>query len=205
MHLIKRLEGKEVDVWACPLVIDKASGRKFGKSEGNAIWLDPARTSVFDYYQFWINASDESVESLLKIYTEIPLDEVAEIMKLHLRNPDQRGAQKALALAATEILHGRDNAVNVVHITNVLFGDENIAELSRDGLALLGQTIPTAKKGVSVVEALIGAGLAASKGEAARLIKAGAVSLNGAKIGEDVKVSDLTLLKKGKNSFVLIK
>jgi tyrosyl-tRNA synthetase len=160
---------------------------------------------VFDYYQFWVNTGDETVESLLKVYTEIPLDEVVEIMKLHTKDPAARGAQKALALAATEILHGRSNAVNAAHITKVLFGQTDVSALPTDGLELLSATIPTVVKNTTVVEALVKTGLAASKGEALRLIKGRGISLNGRKIEADQKIAKLSLIKKGKNSFVLVK
>ena len=205
LHLIKRLEGADVHVWSTLLIIDKVSGRKFGKSEGNAIWLDPNRTSPFEYYQFWLNTNDETVGDLIKIYTEIDPTETNEILALHEKNPGARGAQKALALAATEILHGREVAVNVAHISNVLFGDEDVRELSRSGLKLLAETIPVVVKNTTVVEALAKTGLASSNGEAIRLIKGNAVSVNGEKITEDTKITTLSLIKKGKNNFVLVK
>ena len=205
MHLIKRLEGADTDVFACPMIIDKVSGRKFGKSEGNAIWLSSDRTSVFDFYQFWLNVDDDGVEDYIKIYTLIDRDEVEEIMEIHRKNPGVRGAQKALALGVTEVVHGRDFAVNAVHITNVLFGDEDVRELSTDGLKLLSDTIPTAKKGSTAVEILVSTDIAKSNGEAMRLIKGNAVSVNDEKISEDHKITDLSLVKKGKNQFILVK
>lgn len=205
MHLIKRVTGADVDVWSTPLVIDKVTGRKFGKSEGNAIWLDSTRTSPYEYYQFWLNTSDESVGDLIKIYTEIDPVEVDEILDLHSKNPSARGAQKALALAATKILHGHDVAVNVAHITNVLFGDGDIRDLNADGIKVLSETIPAVVKNTTVVEALVGSGEASSNSEAARLIKSNAISVNGQKITKDMKITELSLIKKGKNSFVLIK
>jgi tyrosyl-tRNA synthetase len=204
MHLIKRLEGADVDVWSCPLVLD-STGRKFGKSEGNAIWLDAEQTSVFDFYQFWLNVDDESAGRYLKIYTEIEPAEIDEILALHRKNPAARGAQKALALSVTEVVHGREAAVNAAHITNVLFGDEKVSELPAAGLKLLSETIPVVVKNTTVVQALVKSGLAASNSEALRFIKGGAVSIDGAKISEDQKISKLSIVKKGKNSFVLIK
>jgi tyrosyl-tRNA synthetase len=204
MHLIKRLEGRDVDVWSCPLVLD-GSGRKFGKSEGNAIWLDAKQTSVFDFYQFWLNVDDAGVENYLKVYTLIEPDEIDEIVRLHRKNPGERGAQKALALGVTEVVHGRAAAVNAAHITNVLFGDGDIRELPGEGLKLLAETIPTMKKGTTVVAALTKSGLVASNGEALRLIKGGAIAVNGNKIAADQTITELAIIKKGKNSFVLVK
>jgi tyrosyl-tRNA synthetase len=204
MHLIKRLEGENVDVWSMPLILD-GSGRKFGKSEGNAIWLDAKQTSVFDFYQFWLNVDDAGVENYLKVYTLIEPDEIDEIVRLHSKNPGERGAQKALALGVTEVVHGREAAVNAAHITNVLFGDADIRELPSEGLKLLAETIPTLKKGTTVVTALTKSGLAASNGEALRLIKGGAIAINGNKIAADQTITELAIIKKGKNSFVLVK
>jgi tyrosyl-tRNA synthetase len=204
LHLIKRLEGKDVNVWSLPLVLD-GNGKKFGKSEGNAIWLDADLTSVFDFYQFWLNVDDAGVENYLKIYSEIEPDEIDEILALHRKNPEARGAQKALALSVTEVVHGREAAVNAVHITNVLFGGGDIAELPKAGLELLSQTIPTVVKNTTVVDALVKTGISASNGEAQRLIKAGAISINGTKITADQKIAELAIVKKGKNSFILAK
>lgn len=108
IHLIKRLEGAKADAWSTPLIIDPVTGRKFGKSEGNAIWLDSKKTSIFDFYQFWLNQTDEAVEYLLKIYTLLEKDEVEEIMAKHQTNPGQREAQKALARGVTEVVHGKE-------------------------------------------------------------------------------------------------
>lgn len=205
MHLIKRLEGKEVDVWSTPLIIDKVTGRKFGKSEGNAVWLDADRTSVFDFYQFWLNVDDESVKDYIKIYTEITPSEIDEILKLHAKDPSARGAQKALALGVTEVVHGREAAVNAAHITNVLFSGGDITELTKSGLDLLALSIPTVVKNTTVVQALIEAGFANSNSEALRLISGNAVSVNGNKISVDQEINELSLIKKGKNNFVLVR
>jgi tyrosyl-tRNA synthetase len=204
MHLTKRLEDKKVDVWSLPLVLD-SNGKKFGKSESNAIWLDKKQTSVFNFYQFWLNVDDSGVEDYIKIYTEIEPDEIAEILQLHRKNPAARGAQKALALGVTEVVHGREAAVNAVHISNVLFGDGDLNELSEDGLDLLADTIATVVKNTTAVEALVKTGLAKSNGEALRLIKGGGVSVNGIKVFEDQKVCELSIVKKGKNQFILVK
>ena len=204
MHLTKRLENKKVDVWSLPLVLDN-NGKKFGKSEGNAIWLDSELTSVFDFYQFWLNVDDEGVEKYIKIYTEIDPSEIDEILELHRKNPSARGAQKALALGVTEIVHGRENAVNAVHISNVLFGDEDIKDLPKEGLDLLAKTIASVPKNITVVEALVKTEIAKSNSEALRLIKNNGISLNGSKISEDQKVDNLSLIKKGKNQFILVR
>lgn len=204
MHLIKRLENKKVDVWSLPLVLDK-DGKKFGKSEGNAIWLSEDKTTVFDFYQFWLNVDDDNVGRYMKIYTVIDPLEIDEILELHKKNPSLRGAQKALALGVTEVVHGREAAINAVHITNVLFADGDITELNNKGLEMLASTIPTVAKGTTIVKALVESNISASKSEAVRLIKGNAISINGNKITEDQKVNELAVIKKGKNQFVLVK
>jgi tyrosyl-tRNA synthetase len=205
MHLIKRLENGQAHVWSCPLIIDKASGRKFGKSEGNAVWLDPERTTPYEYYQFWLNTNDEMVGDLLKVYTEIDPTEIDAILQRHSENPSARTAQKTLALAATEILHGHEMAASVARVSDVLFGDKDVHDLPADGLELLSKVIPTVHRGTTVVETLVKSGLASSNGEAQRLIKQNAISINREKVTADTEVSELSLVKKGKNSFVLVR
>jgi tyrosyl-tRNA synthetase len=204
LHLIKRLEDETADVWSLPLTLD-SHGKKLGKSEGNAIWLDAERTKVFDFYQFWLNVDDSSVESYLKIYTEIAPSEIDEIIATHRKNPAARAAQKALALGATEIVHGRANAVNAAHITNVLFNGEDISELPPAGLELLETTIPTVVKNTTVIKALVETGLCTSNSQAIKLIEGGGVSLAGQKITADQPVRRLSIIKKGKNQFILVK
>lgn len=112
IHLIKRLENATADAWSTPLVIDPVTGRKFGKSEGNAIWLDAKKTSIFDFYQFWLNQPDESVEYLIKIYTLLDKENIDQLMLEQKEHPERRAAQKALALGATEVVHGKANALD---------------------------------------------------------------------------------------------
>src|SRR3989344_559344 len=103
--LIRKRLGKEVYVLAMPLVTD-ASGKKFGKSEGNAVWLDPKRTSPFQFYQFWLRLPDKGIENYLKMYTLLPLNEIEMLTELHRRSPEERQAQETLARLVTEIVHG---------------------------------------------------------------------------------------------------
>jgi tyrosyl-tRNA synthetase len=206
VELVRKKDGDEVDALTLPLVIDKTTGRKFGKTEaGDGVWLDPKRTSPYEFYQFWLNVSDDNVIDYLKLFTLLPRDEIEEIAGLQAKDPASREAQKRLTLEVTEIVHGRDTAVNVAHITNVLFGDGDINQLPKAGLELLSQTIPTVVKNTTVIQALTSTGVCASNGEAQRLIKGGGVSLNGAKLLEDQKVTGLSLIKKGKNQFILVK
>ncbi|MBR3248988.1 tyrosine--tRNA ligase [Candidatus Saccharibacteria bacterium] len=212
IHLIKRLEGGEADVWSTPLVIDPVTGRKFGKSEGNAIWLAASDngggnyTSVFDFYQFWLNQPDEAVEYLIKIYTLLEKDEIEEILRQHREQPEKRIAQRALAFGVTSVVHGVEAAEAVENLTAVLFNREtNFAEFSEDEILEFAKFLPVAKKGVNLVEALTDNGLAESKKKAREFIAAGAITINGEKVREDVEIKQTAIVKKGKNKFLVVK
>lgn len=203
-QMIKKLEGADAHVFTVPLVLDKKTGRKFGKSEGNAVWLDPEMTSPYKFYQFWLNTNDETAESLIKIYTMLDKETIEALTSRHSKDPGARELQSVLAFEVTSLVHGRERAESVVRVTDVLFGGGDVASLSQDDLTVLAAEIPTASAGKTVVEALVESGLAGSNGEARRLIDGGAVSVNGTKIEADQEVQKRTLLKKGKNSFVLV-
>ncbi len=212
IHLIKRLEDGRADVWSTPLIIDPVTGRKFGKSEGNAIWLAASDngsgnyTSVFDFYQFWLNQPDEAVESLLKIYTLLEKEEIERILVKHREAPEKRIAQKTLARGATEVVHGRESAETVENLTAVLFNKEtNFAEFSEDEILEFGEYLPVEKKGVLLVDALTKNGLAESKKKAREFISQGAITINGEKIKEDIVLEQTAIVKKGKNKFLVIK
>lgn len=210
IHLIKRLEGATADAWSTPLIIDPATGRKFGKSEGNAIWLTSKDngsgnyTSVFDFYQFWLNQADTAVEYLLKIYTLIERNEMEQIMAAQNEHPEQRIAQKALAKGVTEVVHGVEKAAAVIGLTERLF-EGHLEELTEDEILEMGEYLAVAKRGTGLFEALVETGLASSKTEARKLATAGAISVNGTKVTEDVTVDQVALLKRGKNKFAVIK
>jgi tyrosyl-tRNA synthetase len=204
LHLISRLEGEKADVYSTPLIIDPVSGRKFGKSEGNAVWLESDRTSVFDFYQFWLNQSDEAVEYLIKIYTLLGKEEVEDVLAKHFENPAARLAQKTLAFEATKVVHGAENAESAVKITEALFGGGGVEGLSENDWRLLAEFMPTVASGTGLVDALVETELASSKGEARKLLSGNAVSVNGAKVSEDVALEAPAIIKKGKNKFILV-
>ena len=205
IHLIKRLENADADCYSCPLIIDKVSGRKFGKSEGNAVWLDKEKTSIFDFYQFWLNQSDDALEDYFKYFTFIMTEELDQILTEHRANPGARSGQKRLGFEVTKVVHGETAARQAQKITAILFGDGQVTDLSADELDLLAQSFPTAQCGESLVDALAITGLASSKGEARKLIEAGAISVNGTKATENQQLDSLCILKKGKNKFALIR
>ena len=204
VELIRKKENAEVYAMTAPLLINKSTGRKFGKSEGGAVWLDEAKTSVYKFYQFWLNVDDESAIEYMKIFTMLDRDTIEAIAENHAVNPGARSAQKVLAREVTDIVHGVNRRESVERVTEVLFGGGDFRQLSDDDLDALAKEIPRVDVGVGVIEALVVSGAVSSNGEAKRLLKSSAISLNGEKIAEDQAVNTTSLLKKGKNTFVLI-
>ncbi len=202
-QMIRKMEGQEAHVWTVPLVIDKSSGRKFGKSEGNAVWLNPEMTSPFKFYQFWLNVDDEGVADLLKLFTDIAPDAYDTLMNEFHEKPYERGAQKYLAYEVTKLVHGQDSADQARNVTATLFGDTPVDQLLAEELDMLAREIPTTTAG-NVLDALVMSGTAASNGEARRLIEGGAVTVNGTKAESvDTTIGAPAIIKKGKNSFIL--
>jgi len=202
VELIRKNESAEAHVWSTPLIINKATGKKFGKSEGGAIWLDENKTSVFKYYQFWLNADDKGVIDYLKVYTPLEKEEIDRLETATKKNPGAREAQKALAYETTKLIHGADRAENARNASAALFGDTPFEQLLKEEIEMLKGELPTTASG-DLVNALVTSGLAASNSEARRLIQSGAVSVNGTKVADEVSLSAPSLIKKGKNSFAL--
>ena len=204
VDLIRKKENTEVYAMTAPLLINKSTGRKFGKSEGGAVWLDENKTSVYKFYQFWLNVDDESAIEYMKIFTMLDRDTIEAIAENHAVNPGARSAQKVLAREVTDIVHGSARRESVERVNEVLFGGGDFEKLSDDDLGALAEEIPCVDAGVDVIEALVESGAVGSNGEAKRLLKSGAIGLNGEKLAENKVVNDTSLLKKGKNTFVLI-
>lgn len=212
IHLIKRLENADADVWSTPLVIDPVTGRKFGKSEGNAVWLAAKDngsgnyTPVFDFYQFWLNQPDESVEYLIKIYTTYDKETIEDILARHNEHKEQRIAQKALAKGATEVVHGKASAEAAINLTEILFGGRKVETLSETEIAGIALLLPVVNLGANIVDALVESGLCSSKTEARNMIKSGAISVNGEKVADETAtINTLSIIKRGKNKFALAK
>lgn len=204
VNLIRKKEGAEVFAMTAPLLINRSTGRKFGKSEGGALWLDASKTSPFKMYQFLLNSDDQSVFEYLKILTTLSKEEIETAEKNHQENQHLRIAQKALAKNVVEIVHGEEVAKNVISATEVLFGGKAFENLTKAEIEVLKYEIPVTPKDKTVSEILIETKLANSKGEAKRLISANSISFNGNKLQEDIRITEKGLLKKGKNSFTLI-
>ena len=204
VNLIRKKEGAEVFAMTAPLLINRSTGRKFGKSEGGALWLDASKTSPFKMYQFLLNSDDQSVFEYLKILTTLSKEEIETIEKNHQENQHLRIAQKALAKNVVEIVHGEEVAKNVISATEVLFGGKAFENLNKAEIEVLKYEIPVAPKDKTVSEILIETNFAKSKGEAKRLISANSISFNSNKLQDDIQITEKGLLKKGKNSFILI-
>ncbi len=205
VDLIRRIDGREAHVYSIPLIINKSTGVKFGKSEDGAIWLDPAKTSVYKFYQFWLNTDDIGVIDYLKIYSLLSKEEIEALAARQTANPSAREAQKALAVAVTDLVHGTARRESVERVTGVLFGGSSFSDLNDDDIEALAAEIPTVSVGKTLIEALVEAGFALSNGEGRRLIESGAISINGDKVSADQTIESRSLVKKGKNSFALVK
>lgn len=205
VDLIRRILGKEAHVWSTPLVINKATGKKFGKTEGGAIWLDPAMTTPTQFYQFWINCDDEGVEDYAKIYTLLTKEELDAIMAQHHQNPRERFAQTRLAEEVTKLVHGEEELAIAKAVTEVLTNKTSVGGATENVLASMRKEIPAAnaQPGDSIVDVLEQTGLATSKSEARRLLSGNAIAINGQKTTkEQLEESDFQngrlLVRKGK-------
>lgn len=217
VELIRRKAGKEAFAITCPLVTD-ATGKKFGKSEGNAIWLDAKKTSPFRFYQFWLNQPDEVVETYLKYYTFMSVADIAARMEEHRKNPGAREAQETLARIVTEIVHGPAAAAKVAAAASALFSGDSLAVLPQEAREVLlaeAPTLPIHRKdlaeGPTLTDILATSTLASSKGDARRLIDGKGVSLNGetvASVEQKLHETDFTgglaLLRKGKRDVAVL-
>jgi tyrosyl-tRNA synthetase len=204
VELIRKLEAKEAHVWTGPLVMNTATGKKFGKSEEGAVWLDEAKTSVYKFYQFWLNVDDAGVGHYLRIYTLLPREAIERLEDAAKTRSHERAAQKALAFEVTKLVHGEDRAQSVRRVSEVLFGARDFTELDAQDIDELATEIPEQKPG-QLFDVLLAAGLVGSKGEARRLLDSGGISVNGAKATEDAAITAPALIKKGKNSFCLVR
>ena len=203
VELVRKKEGSTVHGMTAPLVINKSTGRKFGKSEGGAVWLDANKTSVYKFYQFWLNTDDDSVIDHLKLFTLLGKDEIEAVAENHSINPGARSAQKTLAHEVTSLVHGRERTESVMRVTEALFDGGSVDSLSESDLDAMAAEIPTVESGLTVVQALVETETARGTGEARRLLSAGSVSVNGEKIFEDQTIDGVSLVKKGKNTFIL--
>lgn len=205
VQLIKRIEGGDAHVLTTPLIINKATGVKFGKTEAGAVWLDPTLTTPYQFYQFWFNIDDEFAKDLIPKYTMLSKEVVDAVIAEHDQDPKQRVLQRRLAEEATRIIHGDERLEAVKAILGVLFNDQGAHTLTDEAMADLAREIPTVNGGVQIVEALTQAGVAESNGAARRLIAGDAVKVDGQKVSDDqLALQSKNLVKVGKNKFILV-
>jgi tyrosyl-tRNA synthetase len=213
VDLIRRLTGGEAHVWSSPLVINKATGKKFGKTEDGAIWLDEKKTSVYKFYQFWINADDEGVEDYLKIYTTLDKPTIEDIMSAHNEARAGRLAQKHLAYEVTKIVHGEARAKSVQVLSETLFGGSDYLMLTKADFRELQTELKTVqvKSTADLSEVLVNAELASSKNEARHFLSSNAIYINGSQISlekthfaPDDFIDGYAVIRRGKNINALV-
>ncbi len=207
VDLIRKARNAEANVLTLNLVINKATGKKFGKSEEGAVWLDPTKTSIFKFYQFWLNADDDGVEGYLKTFTELDKEAVNKVMAEFAQDRAGRAAQKILAYEVTALVHGKERAEAAKKASEVLFGGADFLELEAPVVAMLKEELPVVPIEGNLVTAIVSAGLASSNSEATRFISSGAISINGQKVTPEDTLTlqkGSNLLKRGKNSFAII-
>lgn len=193
VDLVRRVEKKTVYATTVPLIIDKATGKKFGKSEGNAVWLDPSQTSPYSFYQFWLNVDDKSVVEYLKLFTLLPLLDIERLESGVKSDPGSRLAQKTLAKEVTVLVHGVEEFEKVGKVTGLLFGEVSFVDLPEEEIVFLKDNALSlvVEEGSLLVDILLEINLASSKREARTFVENNAVSVN------DMKISDVNYqLKK---------
>ena len=212
VDLIRKVEGKEVYGFTMPLILD-STGKKFGKSEGNALWLDESKTSSYELYQYLINVDDSKVEEYLKVFTFLTPEEIMKIVEEHNKEPHLRLGQKALAKEIITDLHGIDSYNSAVKISEALFSG-NIKELSETELKDAMSGVETFNVNVekNIVDLLVDTGILSSKREAREFVSNGSISLNGEKITDlEMLVNKETslynkyiVIRRGKKKYYLV-
>ena len=217
-ELIGRRESASAHGLVFPLLTNAAGG-KFGKSEGDNVWLDPAKTSPYRFYQFWLNSDDRDVERLLRFFTFLELEEIAALLSAQAGDPGKRVAQRRLAQDLTARVHGAATAESVVRASGLLFGGLALAEAGPEVFEVLATEVPTVTLprteviGLGIVDALVRVELAASRGEARRGLAQKGFSLNGQPLTDpdrllgaaDILAGGYLMLQKGKRNYALIK
>ncbi len=210
IDLISKKTGKNVYGFTMPLILD-ASGKKFGKSEGNALWLDKEKTSSYELYQYLINSDDSKVEEYLKVFTFLSKEEIEDIMKNHVKNPENRLAQKTLAKEIITDLHGSLEYSKAVNISEALFSGD-IKKLSLSEIEEGFKGVPNFEfEACSLIDLLVNNKIASSKREAREFLNAGSITINGEKVNDESMIIDKNLaieskvvvIRKGKKKYYL--
>jgi tyrosyl-tRNA synthetase len=217
-ELIRRKTGGEAFAFTCPL-LTKSDGGKFGKTEKGNIWLDPEKTSPYQFYQFWLNATDDDAKKWIKIFTFLSKDEIEDLTKHHEENAANRLLQKALAKEITQFVHGEDGLKQAIETTEKLFANQSAPaeSLSEEDLESMEGVVKieldSSKMNIDVISFLAGTNIFQSKGEAKKMIQNGGVSINRKKVDNLQMSVDHSLLlhkkyllvQKGKKNYYLVK
>ncbi|MGN0974294.1 MAG: tyrosine--tRNA ligase [Bacilli bacterium] len=212
IELIRKIEDKEAYAFTMPLILD-ANGNKFGKSEGNALWLDENKTSSYELYQYFINADDSMVESYLKVFTFLSVEEIIKTMEEHNEAPHLRIAQKALAREIITDLHGEESFKRAQEISEILFSGD-VSKLSSKEIEVAFKNVPSSNinDDMLLVDLLVENNICSSKREAREFIGNGSISLNGEKILEDKQITKkdcidnkYLVIRRGKKKYFLVK
>ena len=210
VDLIRKKTGNEAYAFTMPLVTD-STGKKFGKSEGNALWLDESKTSSYELYQFLINAEDEKIIEYLKIYTFLTKEEIEKIEKEHFEKPELRIAQKELAKSIITFLHGEESYNRALFISESLFSG-NIKDLTKEEILTGFKGVPQFNfENSNILDLLVNNDICTSKREAREFIKNGAILINGEKITDEntivtdemLHLGSLLIVRKGKKKYYL--
>jgi tyrosyl-tRNA synthetase len=209
--LIRKVEGESVHIMATPL-ITSSDGKKFGKSEGNAIWLDHELTSPYAFYQYWLNTTDADLEDRLKVFTFLTRTEIEAVAAEHQASPQLRIGQKRLALEVTSLVHSAQAAQQAIDASAALFGQGDLASLDAQTLESALAELPgtQAKPGTPITQLLVDTGLVASISAGRRAIAEGGVYLNNLKIDSEDAVlegllhSKFAVLRRGKKTLAAV-
>ena len=214
VDLVHRIEGASVHALTTPLITD-SSGRKFGKSEGNAVWLDASMTSPYAFYQYWLNVEDASVVMLLKVFTDLGREEIAELERQVADEPFRRTAQRTLAREATTLVHGAEATAAVEAASEALFGRGDLGALDAGTLVDATAELPgaTVAVGSELVDALVATGLAESRKAARRTIDEGGASINNIKVTDAARLladddflrGRVAVLKRGRKNLAALR
>ena len=210
IELIGKKLGKSAYAFTMPLILD-ANGNKFGKSEGNALWLDKGKTSSYELYQYLINSSDDKVLEYLKVFTFLSKEKIEEIMEKHLERPEERYAQKVLALEVITDLHGEEEALKAKRISESLFGGK-IRNLSADEIMEGFKGVPSfkASSGLNIIDFLAESGICSSKREAREFVSSGSITINDEKITDlefvidaEISIDGILVIRRGKKKYFI--
>ena len=211
VELINKKLGKQVNAFTMPLILD-SSGRKIGKSEGNALWLNKNKTSSYELYQYLINTDDSKVEEYLKVFTFLTKEEIESVMKKHLENPEDRFAQKTLAREFITDLHGKEEFEKALKMSEILFSGD-VSSLSSDEIKICFKGVPSFEitDELPLIDLLVNNNICSSRREVREFLATGSITINGEKItdeniiiNKDIAIDNkVVVIRRGKKKYFL--